>query len=269
MFRFRNKKNITVPEIQINDLEFLDRAYERVGLNYVGSYKSERFFIENVLPLLIPQDAVCVDVGANVGTYSYILRNNFPSVNLYCFEPNPYAREKLSKVIVPKLTHIEESALGAEFGDGYLHVENDELHTGLASLHRNVFEKIHHTANIKEINVKIDTLDSYVQKNNISKIDFIKIDVEGNELAVLKGARALVSSGKLPLVQFEFNEMNIISGTFLKDFYDTLPGYSFYRLQNTKLVPLGDYSTHNEIFMYQNILAVGNEADKEIIKKYI
>jgi len=65
-----------------------------------------------------------------------------------------------------------------------------------------------------------------------------------------------LSARRIGLIQFEFNELNVLSRVFLKDFYDLLPGYSLYRMDTDRLHPLGDYSPINEIFRYQNILAI-------------
>jgi hypothetical protein len=107
--------------------------------------------------------------------------------------------------------------------------------------------------------VALNTLDDYCAERSLEKIDFIKIDTEGHELAVLQGGKQLIKSGRLPLIQFEFNEMNIVSKSVLKDFYALLQGYEFFRLMPNGLLPLGPYNSRNEIFVFQNILAVKSE----------
>ena len=59
-------------------------------------------------------------------------------------------------------------------------------------------------------------------------------------------------------MQFEFNEMNVISRVFLKDFYDLLGDeWDFFRLDTRKLIYLGRrYDSANEIFKFQNIVAI-------------
>ncbi len=77
-------------------------------------------------------------------------------------------------------------------------------------------------------------------------------------MEVLSGAKALLAEGRIHFIQFEFNEMNIISRVFLKDFYDLLQGFSLYRLDSNRLIPLAGYSSTNEIFKFQNLLAVND-----------
>ena len=50
--------------------------------------------------------------------------------------------------------------------------------------------------------------------------------------------------------------MNVWSRVFLKDFYDNLKEYKLFRIKKGELIPLKEYNTINEIFKYQNILAI-------------
>ena len=61
-----------------------------------------------------------------------------------------------------------------------------------------------------------------MDEKKIDDIDFIKIDVEGHELAVLQGAVNMINQNRIKVIQFEFNVANILSRVFLKDFYDLL-----------------------------------------------
>ena len=91
---------------------------------------------------------------------------------------------------------------------------------------------------------------------DLDVVDFLKIDVEGHELAVLRGAERMLGAGSIRLIQFEFNEMNVVSRTFLRDFRLLLPNYTMYRLLPKGLLPLGEVPVLTELFAYQNILAV-------------
>lgn len=75
---------------------------------------------------------------------------------------------------------------------------------------------------------------------------------------MLKGCKQLIRNQKIDLIQFEFTQINMLFRVFLKDFYDLLNNYKIYRLDTKKLIPLFDYQVRNEIFLYQNFLAVNN-----------
>ena len=114
----------------------------------------------------------------------------------------------------------------------------------------------------------MNTLDNFAKREKIERIDFLKIDIEGNELAVLQGSKNLLTKNRILFIQFEFNEMNVYSRTFFKDFIDMLPDYIIYRMMPRGLYKLGPYrpSTH-EIFAFQNIIAV-HKSMLNIINKF-
>lgn len=125
-----------------------------------------------------------------------------------------------------------------------------------ASMYKGVIEHLH-KGKAEEVAIALTTIDEFVAKHDISKIALLKIDTEGHELSVLKGARQTIASGMAEVIQLEFNEMNIISRTFFKDIVDVLPGYDFYRMLPDGLKALGPYnSTNYEIFSFQNIVAL-------------
>ena len=88
----------------------------------------------------------------------------------------------------------------------------------------------------------------------------MKIDVEGNELSVLQGAKRLIEEGKIKIIQFEFNWINVYSKVFMEDFRELLKDYDLYRLLPRGLLKI-DFSkkTYYEIYNFQNILAINKK----------
>jgi hypothetical protein len=110
--------------------------------------------------------------------------------------------------------------------------------------------------------IALTTLDSYCAFEGIQKIDFLKIDAEGHDLEVLKGASTMLAEGRITYVQFEFGGANIDSRTFLRDFVTLLtPRYSLWRLLSDG-VELLEYSEREEIFITTNFLAELNWSDR-------
>jgi len=126
-----------------------------------------------------------------------------------------------------------------------------------ASLYADVIREIHNSKTAANP-VKVVCLDDFCEANGVEYIDFLKIDTEGHELEVLRGAVKLIAKNRISLIQFEFNEMNVLPRVFLRDFYQLLRRFTFFRLAQKRLIPLGDYDSRHEIFKYQNILAISS-----------
>lgn len=223
--------------------------------------RDEKWFVSVFLAenLMFNSNSILFDIGANQGQFLSVLANTFSSSKIYSFEPNPHSFEGLKKV---KMSFSNSNCFpigfGKEKGKFSLFTSKDDLSAQRASLNKDAVSFLQKGDKMVNILVEIDTLDSFCEENNIEFIDFLKIDVEGNELNVLLGASKLLSQNKINIIQFEFNGMNVSTRTFLKDFYDLLEGYSFFRLGSCSLIPLGKYSSENEIFSYQNIIAFKN-----------
>jgi FkbM family methyltransferase len=250
--------NLSRPE----GVDLLLFAHQEMGISNFGDSETtgEKYVVERVLKKYIPEEnAILFDVGANVGEYTELLNKYFPKAKIFSFEPNKKIHAILEKKFQNnKNTTAENLGLGSLCEQGNkLFSYKLEKHTRLGTSHRKMLEEVYVLDDeIEEIEFVMDTLDGYCEKQNIQKIDFLKVDVEGGELDVLKGAKTMLDEGRIKIVQFEFNEHNVFSKVFLYDFYQILEKYDLYRIKNHHLIPLDGYSTINEIFRYQNILAI-------------
>jgi len=205
------------------------------------------------------QKKVFLDVGAYIGDYSKQLIQRVPNAQVYAFEPNP---ESFQKLQTNEGITAYNMALGSTTKTIELRDLKDAKGSYLTSAYEGVFNNIYKSSSFS---FKADqtTLDHFCECNNIDTIDLLKIDAEGSEYDVLKGATELLSRGKIKIIQFEFNEMNVESRIFFKDFANLLADYALYRLLPNGLLRLPDrqndmenYSPlYHEIFTYQNIVA--------------
>ena len=203
---------------------------------------------------------VVFDVGANIGSYikSIYLANSASIV--YAFEPHPKnikrLREEVSTIFNKGSISIINSAVSDNSDQSELYDYSGKDGSPHASLYREVIEDIHHAKSIHH-KVQVVTLDQFCDRHKIYHIDLLKIDTEGNELSCLQGAQDLLARRAIHAIQFEFNEMNIISHVTFKDFWDLLRGYRFYRLlPGGRLLPIEAYRPLLcEIYAYQNIVA--------------
>lgn len=242
----------------------LNRYLFLLSLRGIGifNYENDRVsgeesFIKKMASIL--EDQVVVDIGANVGDYSNNIASIVPSVKIYAFEPHPNTFANLSKNAKQYNYSAFNSACSDKEGVLKLYDYPNTEGSEHASLYQNVIEEIHQS-NSRSWEVEVTTLDIFIEANNIKNIRLLKIDTEGSELAVMKGARKAISNKMIDIIHFEFNSMNVISKVFFKDIHDLLGGYRFYRMLPNNIIYLGEYNAPCwEIFGYQNIVAISND----------
>lgn len=217
----------------------------------------EAFLVRNVLPRLISKPTpVLVDVGANVGEFSTLLRAHFPAAAIYAFEPVADTFAQLRDRLAGLDVHCLNVGLGSKEESVPIYRSARGELNSLASLYPVVAQSVHQFQDTVVETIRIRTLDSVASEQKLDFVDLLKVDTEGHEYEVLQGARDLIRAQRVGVVLFEFNEMNVVSRVFLRDFYDCLAGYRFYRLDSRRLIPLGRYRARNEIFLFQNIVAI-------------
>lgn len=146
------------------------------------------------------------DVGANCGLYSLSASRRVGTAGkVFAFEPNPRERDKLMNnlSLCEQLDRgsvsIQVEALGEYTGETQFFIP-DTFKGAYGSIRRPDIQE-----NCQEINVPITTIDIFVTEQNITSMDMIKIDVEGNELNVLKGAQATLKTHQ-PIVLMEVSD---------------------------------------------------------------
>ena len=235
-------------------------------LNYEnGELSGESHFLRNTLRTFLPKDRapVFVDVGANVGDYSVTLSENFPGSRIIAIEPHVANVKRLTA----RLPNIEilNLALGSEVGELTLYDRSDCDGSCHASLYQQVITDLHRMPAV-ENRVSVSKLDHLADQLHIDTIDLLKIDTEGHELEVLRGATSLLERNAIPLIHLEFNEMNVISRVFFRDIRSHLDGYRFYRLLPKSMIEIPVQSLQSEIFAYQNVICVREDCSMQRLR---
>lgn len=200
---------------------FVPRFYKQrffkklIGANY------ENVLQRNVEPELVwikqylTKNSAFMDIGANVGAYLYQLESVLPAKNIYGFEPNKRLFRRLKRIF-PKM-NIFSVALSDEntVAEFKVPIMNGKAVHSRGTLQKNMKEE-GETASVIE-KVEVMKLDDWAKNNLLNQLNFIKIDVEGNELQTLRGAEQTIKKHKPTLMveieqrHHEFPIWNIIS----------------------------------------------------------
>jgi FkbM family methyltransferase len=199
---------------------------------------------------------VFFDVGANHGSYTACLRRLVPGARIYAFEPHPRSFAQLQQDVAPGDTVLVNQALSSSAGDMTLYDLAEHDGSTQASLSHEAVALF--TSTVVEHAVHCTTLDAFIREHDIARIDLLKVDTEGFDLDVLKGARTALAEGRIGVIQFEFIPANIITHTRMRDFMALLEGYRVHRLcLNGELMPLTPYDVkHREVYVMQNLIAL-------------
>lgn len=254
-----NIKKAIILMAQISGIDLLTVAYNKMGILKYQSDKvsGEEFVINTVLPRVLNKcHQIFFDVGANIGNFSKKLKTNFNQATIYSFEPNIFTYKKLKENLDSLDINCYNLGLSSQSSTKKIYTYADQLDSEHASVYREVITDIHHSNSLVETEFNAVSIDQFCQNNSIEYIDFLKIDTEGHDYEVLKGAIGMIKEDKIGIIQFEFNEMNVVSRVFLKDFYCLLENYLIYRIDSQRIIPVWVYSFDNEIFKFQNFLAI-------------
>lgn len=197
----------------------IDKFYEE----QIKLYKNGGMPELDDLELILSQHpgSLAIDVGANIGELSYYFLRYGHVKSVEAFEPNPTVSSKLVQ-----LSHLgirsHQIALSDKPGDGTLITpkipNSDKLNTGLSTLHQHWIDTMHSkfpeavSSEVITYPVKLKTLDSY----RFNNVKLIKIDVEGHELLVIKGAIETIKKHKPVLIIEAYENFDVF--TFIMEY---------------------------------------------------
>lgn len=222
------------------------------GMNYGGAASTASAGDRVALDRLADEpsrELVVLDVGANTGGYVSLVREVLgPQPTVVAFEPSAEAFTALERAHgTQSRTHLVRAGVGETAGRAALF--SPRPGSVLASLYADG------AADAQDI--EVITLDGYCAEHRIERIDLLKLDVEGGELAALRGARRLRDEHRIRMIQFEFGQPSLRARTYLADLFSVLSNdFELYRVLPSGLRRLRAYHESLEVFMSTNYLAI-------------
>jgi FkbM family methyltransferase len=157
----------------------------------------------------VPNDAVVFDVGAHGGQFSKLFAAMAPRGRVFAFEPSAYARSVLEPALAwNRVRNIEIVPHGLSDAEGTSVLltpikKRGQLGYGLAHLGVDT-----RTREVQEQTISLTTMDRFVAERGLNRLDFIKADVEGWELNVLKGGAGTLTVFR-PVLYLEVVESSL------------------------------------------------------------
>ena len=224
---------------------------QRFGISDMSPIvNGEHFILNHIVP-------VCTsffDIGANKGEWSlHILKIN-PHTTFQLYEPGIKAfnmctnRFELQQNVCVNNFALSDSTGKIQF------YEQDNAGEMSSAIQKWA------DGPCQTIEVDTATIDAELSRLNIEKLSYVKIDAEGFDLKVLKGAKQAIIGNKVGFIQFEYNHSWPLLGATLADAYELLEdnGYSIFLIKPGGLY-IYDIKIYGEFYAFSNFIAISPE----------
>ncbi len=135
----------------------------------------------------LPADGVFIEGGSHVGLIALQVVTRRPAAAIHAFEPHPVKFLALQRNIAHNNVLVDANNVGLSSEPGVLAYDSDR----------------HAVDAVATDSIHVTTLDSYASHHSLTRIDVLKLDVEGHELSALHGAATLLDAGRIGAVTIE------------------------------------------------------------------
>lgn len=209
-----------------------------------------------------PDPQVLLDVGANKGDWTAQalgLTHASKEVHVHAFEPSLATRSMLMARFVerPAVT-VHPYALSDTAGEAIFYSKEDGAGTNSLSPASGLNVEV----------VKLITLDGFLQQAGIDTVSMVKIDTEGFDLLVLRGAEQALQGGRIGIVQFEYNWRWLINHACLRDVFDLISDkpYRFGKLLRTEVEFYDQWHFELDRYFESNYVLIKKDIDFRIVE---
>ena len=219
---------------------------------------------------------IVFDVGCYRGNFTTNFINNEKKLGVesdfFLFDPNPNVKNYLKIMLKNQKVKFFNLALDNTNAEKNFYLNNffepsgsslknfnkeDKKWSGTRKLFFQILQPFKKIEGFSEINVKTQTLDNFCSTSNISCIDVLKIDTEGNELNVLQGAKNLLSEDKIKLIYVEISETKQKFVEKERAVIELLTSYNFELIKKYQIKSFGFLSglqASDNLFINKNLM---------------
>lgn len=204
-------ENINPNKLRYNLINGLPDIYitpitEKIGHTWSNGYVWDKPLIQKFYSLLVAHNDffVIFDLGAQTGSFS-LLSKYLPNSKWYAFEPIQEAADALKEnLILNDIHNVSIYQMAVSDFSGMTTLKMPDMGSwGLSTIGSNT-----NFNTVTERQIKCIDLDSFVADNQIKKVHFMKLDTEGAELYILRGAKKMILRDR-PIILMEYNQRNM------------------------------------------------------------
>ncbi len=187
---------------------FLIFGYKLIGKKEIVKHNSfnaiHRFIFEKIVK---KNELIIFDIGANDGGSIVRFESRFPDAEIFSFEPTKSLYNKISKFSSKKIKIFNYALSNFDGEKKFCQYEYHKINSFYPMVENSKY-KLQRTKSNNETktikSVKVKKLDTFLEENKISSIDLLKIDTQGAEIEILKGAEKILNSKKVNVIELEY-----------------------------------------------------------------
>lgn len=238
--------------------KILKQILLKLGYKVVNLNTTERDAFKDQVRLSGNNPITIFDVGACTGSVTFQYNDLFKKALIYSFEPYiPSFRILQESMRHHKNVRVFNIAFSDKTGHTEFYVNESSATNSILETHpdggKNWNQRSLNT--IEKIQINTITLDEFIAKNKIEKIDILKLDTQGTEYQILEGAKKAMNENKIPLIYMEMITRPTYKGQ--KDLDEILlllrnNGFKLYNFYNYSYNSLGELRQVDAIFIKGN-----------------
>lgn len=214
---------------RFGDLPWRARA-SYVSHAFKAAFKQHHKWMNPIFAPMLDAESVIFDIGGHSGQYAKLLAHIAKRGRVYTFEPASYSRSILNFALkVNSFDNIDVVAKGLGDAPGTLTLSTPLKSKGTFKYGLAHMGEDDRDGNIHHEDVDMTTIDLFAKAVELQRLDFVKLDVEGWELRILKGGAETIQRYR-PVMMIELVGQQLArAGDSLEDAWGLLQSWGYHQ----------------------------------------